>query len=159
MVPTSSRFTPWLPSFLLCCSLALPAAAPAAEAESGAKAAKTQRHGKAQHAPRKQRGKASYYSRKFAGKKMADGTPMNPKASVAASKTLPMGTEAEVKNLQTGKSTVVEIRDRGPYVKGRIIDLSPKAADKLDMKEDGVAPVEVTPIETPPPRGTPAASP
>jgi len=48
----------------------------------------------------------------------------------------------------------VEIRDRGPYVKDRIVDVSPKVADKLDMKEDGVAPVEVKPIEVPQPDGS-----
>jgi rare lipoprotein A len=80
---------------------------------------------------------------------MADGTPMNPQSNVAASRTLPLGTKAEVTNLENGKSEVVEIRDRGPYVKGRIIDVSPKVADKLDIKEQGVAPVEVAPIEIP----------
>ena len=95
------------------------------------------------------RGKASYYARKFHGRKMADGTPMNPNASVAASKTLPLGTKAEIVNLESGKKAVVEIRDRGPYVKDRIVDVTPKVADKLDMKEDGVVPVEVKPIEVP----------
>ncbi len=97
--------------------------------------------------PRK--GKASYYGKKFHGKKMADGTPMNPESNVAASKTLPLGTKAEVTNLENGKREVVEIRDRGPYVDGRIIDVSPKTAEKLDIKEQGVAPVEVKPIEVP----------
>ena len=95
------------------------------------------------------RGKASYYARKFHGRKMADGTRMNPNASVAASKTLPLGTKAEIVNLESGKKAVVEIRDRGPYVKDRIVDVTPKVADKLDMKEDGVVPVEVKPIEVP----------
>jgi rare lipoprotein A len=100
------------------------------------------------------RGKASYYARKFHGRKMADGTRMNPNASVAASKTLPLGTKAEIVNLESGKKAVVEIRDRGPYVKDRIVDVTPKVADKLDMKEDGVAPVEVKPIEVPQPDGS-----
>jgi rare lipoprotein A len=95
------------------------------------------------------KGKASYYGGKFAGKKMADGTPMDPNANIAASKTLPLGTIAEVTNLKNGKSEVVEIRDRGPYVNGRIIDVSPKVASKLDMKKDGVAMVEVRPLEVP----------
>ncbi|MBI1890380.1 MAG: septal ring lytic transglycosylase RlpA family protein [Burkholderiales bacterium] len=102
------------------------------------------------HQPHKtQHGKASYYGRQFAGKKMADGTPMNPKENIAASRTLPLGTKAKVTNLENGKATEVEIRDRGPYVKGRIVDLSPKAAEQLDMKKDGVAPVTVTPIDRP----------
>jgi rare lipoprotein A len=99
--------------------------------------------------PRK--GKASYYHQKFSGRTMADGTPMNPEANIAASRTLPLGTKAEVTNLQNGKSEVVEIRDRGPYVDGRIIDLSPRVAQKLGMTEQGIAPVEVTPLELPPP--------
>lgn len=96
------------------------------------------------------KGKASYYSHKFAGKKMADGTPMNPNANVAASKTLPLGTKAKVTNLENGKSAHVEIRDRGPYVDGRIVDVSSKVARQLDIEEQGVAPVEVKPIELPP---------
>lgn len=97
-----------------------------------------------------QTGKASYYAKKFHGKKMADGTPMNPNSNVAASKTLPLGTTAKVTNLENGKSEVVEIRDRGPFVPGRIVDVSPKVAEKLDMKKDGIATVTVDPIELPP---------
>jgi len=97
--------------------------------------------------PRK--GKASYYSNKFAGRKMADGTPMNPNANIAASKTLPLGTIVQVTNLENGKSDIVEIRDRGPHVPGRIIDVSPKVAQQLGMKKAGVAPVEVKPIDMP----------
>lgn len=95
------------------------------------------------------RGKASYYHDKFAGRKMADGTPMDPNSNIAASKTLPLGTIARVTNLENGKSEVVEIRDRGPYVEGRIVDLTPKTARKLDIDEQGVAPVVVEPIEVP----------
>ncbi|MES2951217.1 MAG: septal ring lytic transglycosylase RlpA family protein [Pseudomonadota bacterium] len=98
--------------------------------------------------PRK--GKASYYGRRFYGKKMASGKAMNPNSNVAASKTLPIGTKAKVTNLKTGKSAVVDIQDRGPYVPGRIVDLSPKTAQDLDIKQDGVAPVEVKPISIPP---------
>jgi len=96
------------------------------------------------------KGKASYYGREFYGKKMANGKPMNPHSNVAASKTLPLGTKAKVTNLDTGKSAVVDIEDRGPYVKNRIVDVSPKVADELDIKEKGVAPVEVNPISIPP---------
>jgi rare lipoprotein A len=94
-------------------------------------------------------GKASYYGKQFHGKKMADGTKMNPRSNVAASKTLPLGTKARVTNLENGKSEVVEIKDRGPYVNGRIVDVSPKVAEQLDIKQQGVARVEVTPIEVP----------
>lgn len=106
------------------------------------------------HSGKTRRGKASYYAKKFHGKKMADGTPMNPQSNVAASKTLPLGTKAKVTNLENGKSDVVEIRDRGPYVDGRIVDLSPKTAEKLGIKEEGVAPVEVKPLEVPQPDGS-----
>jgi rare lipoprotein A len=95
------------------------------------------------------KGKASYYGSQFYGRKMADGTPMNPQANVAASRTLPLGTKARVTNLENGKSVEVEIRDRGPYVKGRIVDLSPKVADELNFREQGLAQVEVQPIEIP----------
>jgi rare lipoprotein A len=95
-------------------------------------------------------GKASFYGGpRFAGKKMADGTPMNPQADIAASKTLPLGTKARVTNLENGKSSTVTIKDRGPYVDGRIVDVSPKVAEKLEMKKEGVAPVAVTPITVP----------
>jgi rare lipoprotein A len=91
------------------------------------------------------RGKASVYSRRLAHRPMADGTPLDPDADVAASKQLPLGSRARVTNLRNGRSAEVEIRDRGPYVPGRIIDLSPRTAAKLGFK-DGVVPVEVTPL-------------
>ena len=107
------------------------------------------------HSGKKKRGKASFYSRKFAGKKMADGTPLDPAAHVAASKTLPLGTKARVTNLETGKSAVVEIRDRGPYVPGRTIDVTPAVAQEIGLSRNkGVAPVEVAPIAVPQPDGT-----
>lgn len=94
-------------------------------------------------------GMASYYNGK--GRKMADGTRFNPQAKTAASRTLPLGTKARVTNLETGKSETVEVRDRGPYVDGRIVDVTPRVAQDLQMKKDGVAPVEVKPVELPPP--------
>lgn len=101
-----------------------------------------------------QEGKASYYSEYFYGRTMADGTPMDPEADIAASRTLPLGSVVEVTNLENGKSQVVEIRDRGPYIDGRIIDLSPKVAKQLDMLEEGVVQVVVTPLEVPQADGT-----
>ena len=99
------------------------------------------------------KGGASYYAKRFANRKMANGRRMNPDSNVAASKTLPLGSVAKVTNLDTGKSETVTIQDRGPYVDGRIVDLSPKVADRLDLKEKGVAPVEVKPITLPQPNG------
>jgi rare lipoprotein A len=98
---------------------------------------------------RRREGKASWYGKGFAGKAMADGTPMDPASNNAASKTLPLGTMAKVTNLDNGKSAVVEIRDRGPYVPGRIVDVSPHTAQQLGLLDKGVAPVVVAPIEVP----------
>jgi rare lipoprotein A len=94
-------------------------------------------------------GKASYYHHSLAGRKMADGTPMDPSSNVAASKTLPLGTVARVTNLENGRSAVVQIRDRGPYVEDRIVDLSPSTAQVLGMQEQGIAAVEVKPLSLP----------
>lgn len=101
-----------------------------------------------------QEGEASYYAEYFYGRTMADGTPMDPEANIAASRTLPLGTIVEVTNLENGRSEIVEIRDRGPYIKGRIIDLSPRVAEKLDILKVGVARVVVTPLEVPQADGT-----
>jgi len=99
-------------------------------------------------------GKASVYAKTFAGHKMADGSSMRPQADNAASKTLPLGTTAKVTNMETGESAVVKIEDRGPYVKGRIVDLSPATAEKIGIEpKDGVAKVSVVPIAVPLPNG------
>ena len=100
-------------------------------------------------------GKASFYAKKFAGKKMADGKRMDPHADNAASRTLPLGTRARVTNLETGQSALISIQDRGPYVKGRIVDLSPFTARKIGIdREKGVARVEVAPVVVPQPDGS-----
>jgi len=109
---------------------------------------------KLDHSGRKRVGKASFYAKKFAGRKMANGKKMNPHGNNAASKTLPLGTKAKVKNLETGRSAVVKIEDRGPYVKGRIIDLSPSTAEKIGIgRKEGIGKVEVAPITVPQPDG------
>ena len=100
--------------------------------------------------PQRQVGKASIYANKFAGRKMANGRPMDPQDDNAASKTLPLGTKALVRNLDTGKSAVVTIEDRGPYVPGRVVDLSPATAAQIGLtKKEGIAPVEVIPLQVP----------
>ncbi len=77
------------------------------------------------------------------------------RTSNAASKTLPLGTTAKVTNLETGLSAVVTIQDRGPHVKGRIIDLSPATARDIGLdRQDGIATVVVAPIEVPLPDGS-----
>jgi rare lipoprotein A len=125
------------------------AAGTGAEAASARHASTRPHHHRAHHRP--QIGKASYYGPHHAGRTMANGKPMAPTKMVAASKTLPLGTKARVTNLETGKSVRVVVADRGPYARGRIIDVSSKAAEKLDMKKDGVADVKVTPISIPKP--------
>ena len=102
------------------------------------------------HSGHKRVGKASFYAKKFGGRKMADGTRMDLHGDSAASKTLPLGTTAKVTNLDTGQSAVVTIKDRGPFVKGRIVDLSPSTAEKVGIdRKEGVAKVEVAPIAVP----------
>jgi rare lipoprotein A len=99
-------------------------------------------------------GKASFYARMFAGRKMADGNRMLPSGNNAASLTLPLGTTAQVTNLETGKTAVVTIQDRGPYVDGRIVDLSPATAKQIGLdRHTGVTEVEVAPITVPQPDG------
>ena len=90
-----------------------------------------------------QLGEASYYGKGFHGKKTASGEKFNQHKLTAAHPTLPLGTDAKVTNLETGKSAEVEINDRGPYVKGRDLDLSKDAAKKLGITKDGVAPVKI----------------
>jgi rare lipoprotein A len=101
------------------------------------------------HDGRKEKGRASFYSRKFVDKKMANGKPFHPDSDAAASKTLPLGTTARVTNLENGQSATVTVQDRGPYVDGRILDVSPKTATKLGMRKKGTAPVIVAPIAVP----------
>jgi rare lipoprotein A len=110
---------------------------------------------KLDHSGSRQIGKASFYAQMFFGRKMADGKRMSPHDDNAASKTLPLGTVAKVTNLETGRSAVVTIQDRGPYVKGRIVDLSPSTAQRIGItRQNGVAAVEVAPIAVPQPDGS-----
>jgi rare lipoprotein A len=85
--------------------------------------------------------KASVVSNKLAGRKTASGKRFHPGAITAASKTLPLGCKAIVKNKKTGKSTCVTITDRGPFVQGRGLDLSKGAANKIGAQ--GVTNVDV----------------
>nr|WP_163500858.1 septal ring lytic transglycosylase RlpA family protein [Halomonas socia] len=96
-----------------------------------------------------QLGIASYYSDHFQGATTASGDPFDQQALTAAHPTLPLGTTVVVTRPDTGKEVEVLINDRGPFIDGRIIDLSKRAARKLDMLHRGVARVEVTPIATP----------
>ncbi|MEP7240324.1 MAG: septal ring lytic transglycosylase RlpA family protein [Devosia sp.] len=87
-------------------------------------------------------GVASWYS--LPGQKTANGERMNPNAMTAAHKTLPLGTVVKVVNQSTGKSIQVTINDRGPYIKGRIIDLSKAAGRQLGIIPAGTGKVCVT---------------
>lgn len=89
-------------------------------------------------------GVASWYGPGFHGKLTANGEKYNQRAMTAAHKTLPMPTYVRVKNLENGKEVIVRVNDRGPFSKGRIIDLSHEAAKRLDMLDKGTAKVRVT---------------
>jgi len=135
-------------------ALATPRFAPAAEPTKGNPGVEREvpvAKPKLDRSGQKRIGTASIYARMFSGRKMADGTRMDPHDDNAASKTLPLGTEARVTNLKTGQSATVTIQDRGPYVKGRIVDLSPATADKIGITpREGITKVEVAPIALPP---------
>jgi rare lipoprotein A len=91
----------------------------------------------------REEGKASYYGDEFQGKKTATGERFDQRDLTAAHPELPLGSEVTVKNPETGKEVEVEVNDRGPYAKGRDIDLSKAAAKELGITKQGVAPVEI----------------
>jgi len=90
-----------------------------------------------------QRGIASWYGPNFHGKYTSNGEIYNMYAFTAAHKTLPMNTIVRVTNLNNGKSVIVRVNDRGPFVKGRIIDLSYSAGKKIGLNRTGTAPVKL----------------
>jgi peptidoglycan lytic transglycosylase len=92
----------------------------------------------------KETGMASYYAEKFHRRKTASGERLNNYALTAAHKTLPLGSKVIVKNLNNGKSVTVKINDRGPFVKGRIIDLTQVAFSQIASLDKGVAKVEIS---------------
>ena len=89
------------------------------------------------------RGIASWYGPNFHGKRTSNGEIYNMYAFTAAHKTLPMNTMVKVTNLRNGRSTIVRINDRGPFVRNRIIDLSYAAAKEIGIVGTGTAPVEL----------------
>ena len=91
----------------------------------------------------RQRGVASWYGRDFHGKKTSNGEIYNMYAMTAAHKTLPLGTYVRVHNLENNRSVIVRINDRGPFVRGRVIDLSYTAAKDIGIVGPGTARVEV----------------
>jgi rare lipoprotein A len=91
-------------------------------------------------------GVASFYAHKYHGRKTASGEKYNMHEMTAAHRRLPFGAKVRVTNLSNNSSVVVRVNDRGPFVKGRVIDLSLAAAKKLDMVRTGLAKVEVVPV-------------
>lgn len=95
-------------------------------------------------------GRASYYANQFQGRKTANGETFNMHSLTAAHPSLPFGTWVKVTNLRNGRDVVVRINDRGPFVKGRIIDLSIGAAKELGILKSGTARVKLEALESVP---------
>ena len=93
-----------------------------------------------------QTGYASYYADKFEGRLTASGEVFSQKKFTAAHRTLPFGTKLKVTNLENGKTVVVVVNDRGPFVDDRIIDLSKAAAESIGMTGSGVVKVKIEKI-------------
>lgn len=93
------------------------------------------------------RGFASYYADKFHGRATASGELFDMKAFTAAHRSLPFGTQVQVRNMNNGRTVVVRINDRGPQKTERIIDLSKAAAEAIDMVRAGVVEVEITVVQ------------
>ena len=97
-----------------------------------------------------EQGVASFYAEKYHGRKTASGERYNMHELTAAHRRLPFGAKVRVTNLNNNQSVIVRINDRGPFVRGRVIDLSLAAARKLDMVRSGVARVELAPVTSAP---------
>lgn len=96
-------------------------------------------------------GVASWYGADFAGRPTASGEIFRPRKRTAAHRTLPLGSVVKVTRVDTGRSVRVRINDRGPYAKGRVIDLSRRAARRLEMLDAGTARVEIRVLRKPKP--------
>ncbi len=94
-------------------------------------------------AQKQQKGKASFYAKKFNGRITASGERLHPDSLTCAHRTYPFGTMLRVYNPANGRSVVVKVTDRGPFIRGRIIDLSWRAAKELGIISQGVAMVFV----------------
>lgn len=93
-------------------------------------------------------GVASWYGHPYHGRKTSNGETYNMNELTAAHQTLPFGVWVEVKNKKNNQTVTVRINDRGPFVGGRIIDLSKAAAGQIDMIRTGVAPVKIKVVRT-----------
>jgi rare lipoprotein A len=96
-------------------------------------------------------GKASWYGPPYHNRRGSNGEVYNMHAMTAAHRTLPLGSIVRVTNLKTGQSALVRITDRGPFIPGRVLDLSLAAARKLDVYQPGIAEVRVDVMQTPSP--------
>lgn len=94
-------------------------------------------------------GKASYYSDAWKGRRTSSGQPYHPDSLTAAHKTHPFGTYLLVRNVANGKEAIVKVTDRGPFIKGRVVDLSGAAARAIGMIQAGIATVEVRVVDGP----------
>jgi rare lipoprotein A len=94
-------------------------------------------------------GVASWYGTEWHGKETANGEIYDMYSMTAAHRTLPFGTIVKVKDKDSGREVVVRINNRGPFIKGRVIDLSYAAAQKLDIVDKGVTPCKITILKMP----------
>lgn len=92
-------------------------------------------------------GMASYYGSDFAGRRTANGEEFHPELMTAAHPSLPLGTIIRVTNSLNGRSVVLRVNDRGPFVDDRVLDVSRRAAEELRMKRAGVVPVEISVLQ------------
>ena len=97
---------------------------------------------------------ASWYGSESAGRPTTSGEPFNPRRLTAASTTLPLGSVIKVENPKNGRSVRVRINDCGPFVPGRSLDISLRAAQKIGIARQGAAQVKITTLKTPPDEGT-----
>jgi rare lipoprotein A (peptidoglycan hydrolase) len=99
---------------------------------------------------RREIGRASWYGGRHVGRRTASGAILDRTHPTIAHRTLPLDTLVRVTNLKNGRSVIAVVNDRGPVSRRLLVDLSPEAADQLDMKRDGIVPVSVTPIAATP---------
>ena len=109
---------------------------------------KTTKRARVKPTVKKRRGISSWYSSKLQGKKTSSGEKYDIHAKTAAHKTLPMQTKVKVINLENGKSTIVRINDRGPFIPGRIIDCSYAAAKEIGLVRMGIAKVQIEVLDS-----------
>lgn len=132
------------------CAAAACAHGPAREAGAGGPSRAGEAPARAAEAPARpgeQVGLASYYGKRHHGRRTASGARFDMHAMTCAHRTAPFGTRLKVTSLESGKSVVVKVTDRGPFAGGRVVDLSYAAARKLGMVEDGVVRVRIEPVE------------